>query len=839
MLKRVDATSLVAGEGREASPAEPDAMPNSARPGGASAPRTARAGIRLKLVAGFAAIASSTVVATAVAFISYNILGDSLHRIEAESLPGMTHAFVLARQVAELSAVSATIAAAENPEGLDHAKAALAKTRQAIEASLNGLAATGIGRTRVDALQREVGNLGESAERLAASVGERFQISAKRARLVANAIEVHGKLAAKTAPLADDANFNLTLGLRSIGDSTDIDKNKADVERIADEEILILEGISELRIESNLLLGIMTEISLAPSAQLLPPLRDRLLAAQVRAGKAVAKLQKTEHAAELKAALQALAALGDAKNGIPAERERELKTIAQGWELVAAARAKSLALTADVEQAAREAREQMSSAVAGSSTAISNSKLTLIGINSVGFLALFGGWIFISRSVIRRLRRLNGAITGLAAGNLDVEVPKGGRDELSDMAGAVETFKANAIAKQQLEKETEAARLSAEAERAAREAEKAEEARQAQATITALAEALDRLAHGDLLCHIDTPFAPNAEKLRTDFNAAVHKLKEIMLAVVASTRAIGSGTEELSSAADNLSRRTEQQATNLEETAAAVDQITATVQKATEGAHEARDIVAHAKNDAEKSGEVVRKAVEAMGGIQKSSRQIGQIIGVIDEIAFQTNLLALNAGVEAARAGDAGRGFAVVASEVRALAQRSADAAKEIKSLISTSTAQVGQGVQLVGETGKSLERIIAQVAEINRMVSDIAAGAQEQSTGLNQVNTAINQMDQMTQQNAAMAEQSTAASQSLSQEAQRLSGLVGQFQVGQASEPAVGRAATAAPVRPAVAKSAPAQQTARMQKAASTRGAATALRKTDTAPAEDGWSDF
>src|SRR5262249_16836478 len=155
----------------------------------------------------------------------------------------------------------------------------------------------------------------------------------------------------------------------------------------------------------------------------------------------------------------------------------------------------------------------------------------------------------------------------------------------------------------------------------------------------------------------DAPFAPNAEKLRTDFNAAVDKLKASMHAIVVSTQAITSGTEELSSAADNLSRRTEQQAANLEETAAAVEEITATVQKATKGAHEARDIVAHAKNDAEKSGEVVRKAVEAMGGIEKSSRQIGQIIGVIDEIAFQTNLLALNAGVEAARAGEAGRGF--------------------------------------------------------------------------------------------------------------------------------------------------------------------------------------
>ncbi|MGA2794357.1 MAG: methyl-accepting chemotaxis protein, partial [Roseiarcus sp.] len=189
-----------------------------------------------------------------------------------------------------------------------------------------------------------------------------------------------------------------------------------------------------------------------------------------------------------------------------------------------------------------------------------------------------------------------------------------------------------------------------------------------------------------------------------------------------------------------------------------------------------------ADDDAKKSAMVVREAVEAMDAIAKSAQQISQIIGVIDEIAFQTNLLALNAGVEAARAGDAGRGFAVVASEVRALAQRSAEAAKQIKGLISASTTQVDHGVKLVAETGKSLERIMAQVAEINDVVSEIAAGAKEQATGLEEVNTAINQMDQVTQQNAAMVEESTAASHSLSQETDQLSGLIGQFQVGRAS---------------------------------------------------------
>ena len=239
-----------------------------------------------------------------------------------------------------------------------------------------------------------------------------------------------------------------------------------------------------------------------------------------------------------------------------------------------------------------------------------------------------------------------------------------------------------------------------------------------------------------------------------------------------------------------------------------------------------------ARADAERSGEVVRRAVSAMGEIEKSSAQISQIIGVIDEIAFQTNLLALNAGVEAARAGDAGRGFAVVASEVRALAQRSAEAAKEIKSLISASTEQVAQGVGLVGETGKALERIVTQVTEINGLVSEIAASAKEEALGLAQVNTAVNEMDHVTQQNAAMVEESTAASRVLADEARELSRLVARFKLSSVHAATTARpAAAAAPARAAPrADPRPAQRPV-------TQGA-TALAMKPQAE-EEGWEEF
>jgi methyl-accepting chemotaxis protein len=313
--------------------------------------------------------------------------------------------------------------------------------------------------------------------------------------------------------------------------------------------------------------------------------------------------------------------------------------------------------------------------------------------------------------------------------------------------------------------------------------QKESEARQTEQTeiVAQTGRGLKALAAGDLSFRIDHDFPGEYARLKADFNVAMDKLEDAMGVISANASAMQTGSGEISQAADDLSRRTEQQAATLEETAAALDQITATVRRTAEGAQRANVVVADARQDAETSGQVVTRAVAAMGEIQKSAEQISQIIGVIDEIAFQTNLLALNAGVEAARAGDAGRGFAVVASEVRALAQRSAEAAKEIKSLISSSTSQVRDGVGLVGQTGEALTAIVGRVSEINSLMSEINASAQEQATALSEVNTAVNQMDQTTQQNAAMVEQSTAASHNLSQEAGELAQLVGRFKIGSA----------------------------------------------------------
>ena len=347
-----------------------------------------------------------------------------------------------------------------------------------------------------------------------------------------------------------------------------------------------------------------------------------------------------------------------------------------------------------------------------------------------------------------------GRMEGLAANDLETPIEYTNfRDCVGRMTKAMEVFRANG--------------------------QRVNEAAAAQKVVVgALGAGLAKLAENNVTHRIDTAFPSDYESLRVDYNRAMDSVTEVLSAVREAANGINNGAGDIRQASDDLSQRTEQQAASLEETAAAMDEITGTVRETAAGATRANSVVGEARTEAEHSGEVVRRAVDAMSGIERSSSEISEIITVIDGIAFQTNLLALNAGVEAARAGDAGKGFAVVASEVRALAQRSADAAKDVKTKIMASSEQVESGVELVSETGKALQRIIGRISEISDLVGTIAASAEQQSTGLQQVNTAVSEMDGVTQQNAAMVEESTAAARSLAEEATELARQVARFKL-------------------------------------------------------------
>ncbi|MGA1800884.1 methyl-accepting chemotaxis protein [Rhizobium sp. HT1-10] len=414
----------------------------------------------------------------------------------------------------------------------------------------------------------------------------------------------------------------------------------------------------------------------------------------------------------------------------------------------------------------------------------------LIASLAAGILA----WL-LSRTIVRPIVGMTAAMGRLAGGDNNVEIPASDRrDEVGRMADAVRVFKDSAIEKLRLAGETERMRSDAESRRHMDDDQKAREEAELRFAMDALAAGLSTLAGGDVAARLEQSFAPQFDSVRVDFNNAAEKLDITLQSVGENAAAINAGADEIRTAADDLARRTEQQAASVEETAAALEQVVTTVRDSAKRAEDVGGLVERARLGAERSGEVVRKAVSAMHEIEKSSGEISNIISVIDDIAFQTNLLALNAGVEAARAGEAGKGFAVVAQEVRELAQRSAKAAKEIKALINTSGTQVNAGVSLVGETGKALEAIVSEVREINQNIAAIVISTREQSTGLQEINLAVNAMDQGTQQNAAMVEEQTAASHSLASEASALNDLLSQFKLSKERSASVSKPVAAQP---------------------------------------------
>ncbi|UJW76758.1 HAMP domain-containing protein [Rhizobium sp. SL42] len=467
------------------------------------------------------------------------------------------------------------------------------------------------------------------------------------------------------------------------------------------------------------------------------------------------------------------AAVADAKD--PAKLEGTRSTIAKTARLT---KIREI-LTALNESELKSAEARNAELENAFNTAVAT---LVVGGILTGVVAIVMG-IVLARGLGKPIVAMTDIMRRLAAGDTGVVLAEAGRkDEIGAMATAVEVFRNNAVTNLRLESEASHQRDLSDGERAKR-AEEDRKRTEAMADATSgLAGGLSQLASGNLTIELSTPFAPEFENLRIDFNRAVKQLAETLAAVSQSTDSIDDGSREISNSTNDLSKRTEQQAASLEETAAALDQITVNVINASKRAEEARTAAADCTASAERSGNVVANAVGAMGRIEQSSSQIANIIGVIDEIAFQTNLLALNAGVEAARAGEAGKGFAVVAQEVRELAQRSAQAAKEIKSLIRTSTEEVANGVKLVSETGDALKTIESFIVNVNQHMNAIATSAREQSVGLGEVNTAVNQMDQVTQQNAAMVEETSAASATLSSETARLRQLISRFDLGAAS---------------------------------------------------------
>jgi methyl-accepting chemotaxis protein len=402
----------------------------------------------------------------------------------------------------------------------------------------------------------------------------------------------------------------------------------------------------------------------------------------------------------------------------------------------------------------------------------------------------------ISRGITKPVMGIASAIKLMAEGNFDMVLPGLGRkDEIGDIAAAVEALKLKAVEKARREADEAAARQALEAEKVARQQkaeadlvakaaeERAKAAEEQAKVLQLLAARLKGLSEGNLTVSLDEELSDAYLEIQKDFNSTVGQLRETIGAIVASAREVTSASAEISTSTTDLSQRTEEQAASLEETSASMEQIAATVKKNAENAQEANQSANTTRELADRGGQVAAKAVEAMAKIEDSSRKISDIIGVIDEIARQTNLLALNAAVEAARAGEAGRGFAVVASEVRSLAQRSSQAAKDIKDLITNSTTQVQEGVDLVNRAGASLHEIVVSIKKVSDLVADIASAGIEQSSGIEQVNKALTQMDEVTQQNSALVEENAATAKTLEHQAKAMDERVAFFRIDNAAE--------------------------------------------------------
>jgi methyl-accepting chemotaxis protein len=414
---------------------------------------------------------------------------------------------------------------------------------------------------------------------------------------------------------------------------------------------------------------------------------------------------------------------------------------------------------------------------------MASSGLWLILIGAASVLAAAGIAFFIVRpKIVVRLRHLSRVTLAIAEGQLDTRIGDYGTDEIGDVAKAVRIFRDAAVEKISLESQAQEQQKIAAEERLRNEQARNAAAQQVEMLVAMLGRALSGMAQGDLLVRLTDPCAPEYAKVKEDFNAALATLQETISAIRLSAQEVSNASAEISASTTDLSQRTEEQAASLEETSSSLERIASIVRKNAERAQQASQFAGKTRAVADRGGEVVTQAMGAMSRIEESSREISDIINLIDEIARQTNLLALNAAVEAARAGEAGRGFAVVASEVRSLAQRSSEAAKGIRDLITSSSGRVQEGVEFVNRAGSALGDIVESIKQVVDIVSEIAAASGEQASGIEEVNRALARMDEVTQQNSALVEENAATAKALSQQASEMTDRVDFFQLEDAA---------------------------------------------------------
>ena len=688
-------------------------------------------GLRGRLFMAFGVVAALTVLASSSAIISYDSLGRSLGAITERSLPEITRASKVVRAAGEVAAAAPRLLAATDAAEREHAFKVLTDARQELTQSIGALAAEDAAR-----LNKTADRILVNLDRLTQSVAERQTIAASRDALVASLRKSHQKLAEKLSPMADDAGFTLTMGLQTAAENQDLEVVKKTLAGLADNELVSLQAILELRSESNLILGILVEAADLPSAELLPPVKDRFTSTAGRIAKAASAFKDPETSKLVNDLLKS----GKDGGNIFELKQKELVAAKTGANVVTENRA--LAQEFEKEVASLGTRSQAGAATAlhESEAEIRQGRIIRISLALVSLAtALVIGWLYVGRGVVRRLVHLQNSMKSIAAGDLATEVATGGSDEIADMAKALQVFKDNMLESNRLRAER------SETEKRAR-AQRKEEMR----------------------------------KLADEFEAAVGEIVQTVSS--ASTELESSATsltktaEETQQLSGMVEAASEEASSNVRSVAAATEEMTASIAEISRQVQESNRIAAEAVNQAEVTDARINE-------LSKAALRIGDVVNLITTIAEQTNLLALNATIEAARAGDSGRGFAVVAQEVKALAAQTASATHEISSQIAGMQVATQESVLAIKQIGTTISRISEIAAMIATSVDqqggatqEISRNVEQAAQGTSQVATNIVDVNKGARQTGSASAQVLSSAQSLSGESNRLKLEVGKF---------------------------------------------------------------
>ncbi len=658
-------------------------------------------GIRGRLFAAFGMVAGLTVLASAIGFVSYSRLGETLNTITTENVPAMNASLRVARTSAEIAATAPAMLAATNRNEASGTMATLDAKQQELTSGIEALATTAGGGDAAASLQNNTATIRQQLAGIAVAVDRRLAAAAEREQAVAAIEAAHRAFAEAVAPMVDDSAFDLAAAL-SIDDNQDMKEVQQTLARLSDHELGILQALYELRADGNLLFGLLTEAATAPNKDLLAPLRDRITSTLGHLGKSLAALGDGKNAQVLKEKLAALTSFGRGDRNVVELRARELEAAAAGQKTLGENRELAGRFGSAVQDLVVTAEKSLQAAGLHSQDEISHGKDLLLVIAGASLLAALGlAWFYVGRRVARRLTVLQQSMLAIAGGDLAAAIPQGGSDEISKMAAALAIFRDKGLAAQQAES------LAAE--------ERARLAESRRIELHDLAESFE----SSVLRVVET-----VSGAATEMQATAETLVTVA----------GTTTQQ----ADAVAGASAQASANVQAVAAAAEELTAST----------LEIGRQVSQSAEIARTAVREAADtdaSVNGLLNAAQKIGDVVELISDIASQTNLLALNATIEAARAGEAGRGFAVVASEVKGLATQTAKATEEIATQIADMQGATRDAVTAIQNIGRTIGRIdeiaaaiAAAVEQQGATTRDIASNVQQAAGGTDEVSNNI-----------------------------------------------------------------------------------------------------